>query len=107
MTGYLYLLCGLVSLAGMILLDLRWRLFLFADARRGIPVLVVGAGLLLLVDLVAIRHDFYRRGEGPFLSGVEIVPHLPIEEIVFVVFLCQLTMVLHALVARWVERGRP
>lgn len=99
--AYLYLLCGLVSLAGMLLLDLRWRLFLFADARRAVPVLVLGAALLLLVDLVAIRHDFYRRGEGRFLSGLEIAPHLPVEEVVFVIFLCQLTMVLHGLVVRW------
>lgn len=104
--AYLYLLCGLASLAGMVLLDLRWRLFLFADPRRAVPVLVLGAASLLLVDLVAIRHGFYRRGEGPLLSGLEVAPHLPVEEIVFVIFLCQLTMVLHGFAVRWVDRER-
>lgn len=105
--GHAYLLCGLVSLAGTVAVDRRWRLFLFADPRRALPVLGVGALLLLLVDLVAIRQGFYRRGEGSALSGLEVVPHLPVEEVVFVVFLCHLTMVLHGLVSRSLERGGP
>ena len=103
--GHAYLLCGLVSLAGTLVVDRRWRLFLFADPRRAVPVLGVGALLLLLVDLVAIRHGFYRRGEGSSLSGLEVLPHLPVEEVVFVVFLCHLTMVLHGGVSRGLERG--
>ena len=40
---WLYLACLLVSLSGMVLLDLRWRLFLFAWPVRGLLTLAAGA----------------------------------------------------------------
>jgi lycopene cyclase domain-containing protein len=88
----------------MVLLDRRFRLFLFADARRGALVLAVGVAFFLLWDLVAIGLGFYGRGEGEALSGVELLPHLPVEELVFITFLCYLTMVLYGLVSRFFVR---
>lgn len=99
---WLYLACLLVSLGGMVLLDLRWRLFLFARPGRGLVTLAAGALLFLLADLVSIALGFYGRGQSPALSGIEVSPHLPVEELVFIVFLCYLTMVLHGLVNRFV-----
>jgi len=100
--SWLYLACLLVPLGCMVLLDHRFRLFLFADARRGALVLGVGIAFFLLWDLVAIGLGFYGRGQGAALSGVELLPHLPVEELVFITFLCYLTMVLHGLVSRFV-----
>lgn len=99
---WVYLACLLVSLSGMVLLDLRWRLFLFARPLRGLLTLMAGLLLFLLADIVSIARGFYGRGQSPALSGIEISPHLPVEEIVFIVFLCYLTMVLHGLVTRFV-----
>jgi lycopene cyclase domain-containing protein len=103
--SWLYLLALLVPLACMVLLDRRFRLFLFADARRGALVLGIGAAFFLLWDLVAIGLGFYGRGQGEALSGIELLPHLPVEELVFITFLCYLTMVLHGLVSRFVVRA--
>ena len=102
--SWLYLLCLLVSLGCMVLLDRRFRLFLFADARRGALVLGVGVAFFLLWDLVAIGLGFYGRGQGEALSGVELLPHLPVEELVFITFLCYLTMVLYGLFTRFFVR---
>ncbi|WP_154795058.1 lycopene cyclase domain-containing protein [Occultella kanbiaonis] len=98
---WLYLICLLVSLACMVLMDHRWRLFLFADARRGALTLLVGVLFFLLADVAAILLGFYGRGQSAALSGLEVLPHLPIEEIVFVTFLCYLTMVLCGLLRRF------
>ncbi len=98
--SWLYLAALLVSLGCMVLLDRRFRLFLFADARRGALVLAVGVTFFLLWDLVSIGLGFYGRGQGAALSGVELLPHLPVEELVFITFLCYLTMVLYGLIAR-------
>jgi lycopene cyclase domain-containing protein len=99
--SWLYLAALLVSLGCMVLLDRRFRLFLFADTRRGLLVLAVGVAFFLLWDLVAIGLGFYGRGQGKALSGVELAPHLPVEELVFITFLCYLTMVLYGLVTRF------
>ncbi|PFG39122.1 lycopene cyclase domain-containing protein [Georgenia soli] len=102
--SWLYLACLLVSLGCMVLLDRRFRLFLFADPRRGALVLGVGVVFFLLWDLVAIGLGFYGRGQGEALSGVELLPHLPVEELVFITFLCYLTMVLYGLFTRFFVR---
>ena len=92
-----YLLCVLVPTVAMGLVDRRWRLFLFRRPRRALVVLGVGTVLFLAWDLVAIGTGMYHRGESPAMTGVELAPELPLEELFFVVFLCYFTMVLHQL----------
>jgi hypothetical protein len=38
------------------------------------------------------------------MTGVEVAPDLPLEEIFFILFLCYLTLVLHRLVQRVLAR---
>lgn len=95
-----YLLALAVSLAGMLVVDARHRLVLWDTPGRSAAVIAAGAAGFLVWDLVAINRGFYGIGSGPALAGVEVAPHLPVEEIVFVVFLCHLTLVLHALAVR-------
>lgn len=97
---WLYLACLLVAWAGTAAVDRRWRLFVFAAPRRATLTVACGVVLFLLADLAAIALGFYGRGGGAALSGIELLPHLPVEEVVFVTFLCHLTMVLLALAGR-------
>ncbi|WP_102510219.1 lycopene cyclase domain-containing protein [Sanguibacter massiliensis] len=111
MTGA-YLAALLVSAAGVLAIDLRWRLLLgarrspFGTRLRVLGVVGAGAALLLVWDVVAIRAGFYGRGLGDALVGVEVAPHLPIEEIVFVVFLAYVTLVVAAGMLRWLGQRR-
>ncbi|WP_407319332.1 lycopene cyclase domain-containing protein [Isoptericola halotolerans] len=103
MTGdhlvYLGLLLG--ALACMALIDHRARLLLFsAHPVRGAVVLVVGTVVFLAWDVVAIAEDYYERG-GAAMTGIELAPHLPLEELFFILFLCYVTLVLHGLLTRW------
>ncbi|MFQ6484406.1 MULTISPECIES: lycopene cyclase domain-containing protein [Brachybacterium] len=92
-TSWAYLAAIIASSGCMLLLDHRFRLYLFRDRRRALRVQAAGVGLLLVWDLVCIALGVFARGEGPYLSGYEIVPHLTIEEPFFLWFLCHLTMV--------------
>lgn len=97
MTAPASLGCLLGALLCMGLLDRRFRLVLWADARRGGLVLAVGVVFFLAWDVAAIAAGFYHRGESAAMTGVMLAPELPLEELVFVTFLCYLTLVLHGL----------
>jgi lycopene cyclase domain-containing protein len=95
-----YLAVELVSLACVVAVDARLRLFVWADARRAAVVLGVGVAFFLAWDLVAIHAGFYARGGSDAMVGVEVAPHLPVEEVVFVTFLSYVTMLVLGLVRR-------
>jgi lycopene cyclase domain-containing protein len=101
-----YLTALLVSTAGMLVLDARYRLFLWRSPARAALTLGVGVVLLLAIDLAAIALGVFRVGDSPLLSGIMLAPHLPVEEPVFLVFLCLLTMVVHELAQRLRARRR-
>jgi lycopene cyclase domain-containing protein len=104
----LYLGVLLLCLACMALVDRRARLVLWsAHPWRGAAVLAVGTVAFLAWDVVAIDAGFYSRG-GAAMTGIELRPHLPLEELFFILFLCYVTLVLHGLAGVALRRtGRP
>jgi lycopene cyclase domain-containing protein len=90
--GLLYLGALLVSLGCMMLLDARFRLFFWADARRATLVLVLGVAFFLVWDLSGISLDIFYRGETNFMTGILLAPELPLEEVFFLTLLCYLAM---------------
>lgn len=92
MIGFLYLICLLVALTGMALIDHRFGLFFWADARRAAMVLALGVVFFLVWDLVGIGTGVFFRGETVFMTGLQLAPELPIEELFFLTLLCYLTM---------------
>jgi lycopene cyclase domain-containing protein len=92
--AYLAGLC--VSLAGVAVLDARYRLAVWRPGarRRALAALAVGLGAFLAWDAVGIVLGIFRSGHGSWLTGVVLAPHLPLEEPFFLLFLCYLTLVL-------------
>lgn len=96
----LYLLLLLVSFGGMLALDARHRLAFWAAP---VPTaLAVAAGTLFFVlwDAAGIAAGVFVRGGSPLLLGIDLFPHLPLEEPVFLAFLCHLALVVHAAARR-------
>ena len=93
MTGFAYLGALLVAIAAMALSEARWRLAFWRAP--GAPAAAVGGGtvLLLLWDVVGIGFGVFFRGDSEFATGIVLAPELPIEEPVFLAFLCYLTLV--------------
>lgn len=89
----IYLGILLAAILCMILVDRRFALFFWRDARRATIVLVVGLVFFLLWDLLGISLGIFFRGENAIATGVMLGPELPLEEPVFLIFLCYLTMV--------------
>lgn len=89
-----YLLVLLASIGCMVMLDHRFSLFFWRDARRATLVLLAGLVFFVLWDLSGIGLGIFYRGETAFMTGLVVAPELPVEELFFLGFLCYLTMVL-------------
>ena len=100
-----YLTALLVSGGGLVLVDRRWRLLFWHDALRAAVVAAVGVAVLLAADLVGIAHGLFFRAPTRVMTGLLIAPELPVEEPVFLAFLCYLTMLLVRGSERVLARG--
>jgi lycopene cyclase domain-containing protein len=89
-----YLACLLLALGAMVLLDRRFGLVFWRDARRAAIALAIGLGFFLAWDAAGIALGVFARGPSRALTGVELAPELTLEEVFFLVFLCYLTLVL-------------
>ncbi|WP_065570339.1 lycopene cyclase domain-containing protein [Microbacterium oleivorans] len=103
-----YLGALIVSALGVLAVDLRHRLALGSAPGRTALLIGCGTVFLLVWDLVGIATGVFVRGDSPLLIGIDLAPHLPLEEPVFLAFLCHLALVIHAIVTRVrAARGRP
>ncbi|MGC5617302.1 lycopene cyclase domain-containing protein [Georgenia sp. Z1491] len=92
--SWTYLTALLVSTAGMATIDARHQLFLWRAPRRALLVVLVGTAYFLAWDAAGIVTGLFRHLDSRFATGLLLAPHMPVEEIVFLVFLSYLTMVL-------------
>ncbi|MCW4385618.1 lycopene cyclase domain-containing protein [Salinibacterium sp. SYSU T00001] len=88
-----YLAALLISLFCMTLLDRRFTLFFWRDARRAALVMTLGLVFFLAWDAGGIGLDIFHRGGSPWMTGIELAPELPLEEVFFLALLCYVTMV--------------
>ena len=93
--GLLYLAALAIALTGMVMLDRRFGLFFWRSARSATIVLVTGVAFFLVWDLFGIGLGIFFRGETSFMTGLQLAPELPIEELFFLTLLCYLTMNLY------------
>lgn len=89
----LYLIALLVSLAGVGLLDRRFGLALWRTPRATVVASLVGTVFFLAWDAVGIATGVFVKGDSALLLGVDLAPHLPVEEPVFLLFLSYLALV--------------
>ena len=102
--NFLYLAALLVSLTGMVMLDRRFKLFFWHDASRATIVLTTGIVFFLIWDLTGIDAGVFFRGEGEWMTGIQLAPELPLEEAFFLTLLCYMTMNVFVAVSRAVSK---
>jgi lycopene cyclase domain-containing protein len=102
----LYLAALLVSIAGLLVLDARLKLFVFAAPWRAGPGLAGGVGGFLLWDLAGIALGIFFEGNHALLVGVDLAREVPLEEVFFLVLLCLTAMEAFGLLRRIRPRSR-
>ena len=105
--SWLYLAGLLVSITGLVVVDARFRLFLFAAPLRAALVLALGVAGFLAWDVLGITAGIFFEGNRGLLVGLDLGPQLPVEEVAFLVLLCESTMVAATLARRVLERRSP
>ena len=104
--GFLYLAALLVALTGMVMLDRRLRLFFWREPRRAAIVLLAGVAFFLAWDLAGVGLGIFFRGETAFMTGVQVAPEVPLEEVFFLTLLCYLTMNVYSFTEQRLARRR-
>lgn len=99
-----YLAAIVVSLAGIVVLDMRLRLALTVAPGRTVAATAIGTAFFLAWDAAGIAAGVFVKGSSPLLLGIDLAPHLPLEEPVFLAFLCYLALVTWAGALRLVSR---
>src|SRR5690606_7003859 len=94
------------SLTGMVVLDVRFRLFFAVAPVRAAIVLVVGIAFFLAWDVAGITLGIFFRGDPGLLTGVLLAPELPLEELFFLALLCYTTMNAYGAFPRWSSSRR-
>lgn len=101
----LYLAAIVVSAAGMAVLDVRFRLALPVAPARTLLAVAAGVVFFLAWDVVGISTGVFVKGDSPLYIGIDLAPHLPLEEVAFLTFLSYLAMVLWAAASRLIARA--
>lgn len=98
---WLYFASLLLSLAGLALLDWRYKLAFWYDRRRTAWTLGACVGIFLIWDLLGIGLGIFRHGDSPYALPFTLVPHFPIEELFFLVLLCYTTLLIYLGMKKW------
>ena len=67
---------------------------------------MIGTAFFLAWDAVGIATGVFLKGDSPLFVGIDLAPELPLEEPVFLVFLCYLALVVWSAVMRLLSRPR-
>lgn len=97
----IYLLILIASLAGLYLLDRTHKLAFAVDAKRSILSMIPAYVLFLIWDVTGIATGIFFRGENTLLTGIQVFPEFPIEELFFLGVLCYSSLI----VFTWVQKN--
>lgn len=101
--SFVYAAALLVSGACLVLLDLRFRLVFPRRPVAAAVALVIGVAFFATWDAVGIGLGVFRHLDSRWATGILLAPQFPLEELMFLVFLCYLTLVLLGGWRRWRE----
>lgn len=89
-----YLLILLVSIAGLAVLDCRYRLLFWRNTAAAARAILIGLVGLFAWDLSGIALGIFFPGKSAYTLGILVVPGLPVEELLFLTLFCYLTLLL-------------
>lgn len=97
---FLYLAGLLVSIAGLFVIDWRYKLAFFSDARRTAATLGIAIALFVVWDILGINQGIFFHGGSPFSLPFRLLPEFPLEELFFLFLLTYVALIVY----RFIEK---
>lgn len=97
MTQYLYLISILFSMAGMVIVDKKYKLAWFYNSKKTLVTILAGVVIFILWDIIGISMGIFFSGQSKYMSGLYLGPEFPVEELLFLTFLCYFTLIVYRL----------
>lgn len=88
-----YLAILIVSLIGCYLLDRTHKLAFTVDPKRAFWSMVPAFLVFFVWDIAGISLGIFFRGNNTLLTGIQLFPEFPIEEVFFLMLLCYSTLI--------------
>lgn len=101
---WFYLVGLLVGIGGLTILDYRFKLAFWHNARRTLYTLISGVGVFVVWDALGITLGIFLHGNSPYNLPFTIAPEFPIEELFFLWLLCYTALIIYRGVQRWRSR---
>lgn len=94
--NFVYLGALLFSLAGLALIDVRFKLAFAKNAKAASVAIAIPYALFLIWDFAGINLGIFFKGESKLITGLTLAPHFPVEELFFLAVLCYTTLIVSA-----------
>lgn len=95
MQAFYYLIALLVSIAGLAMLDRRFKLAFWHDSKRTMYVMIVSIIFFVAWDLLGIGLGIFFHGGSSYTLPVRLLPELPLEELLFLFLLNYTALLLY------------
>lgn len=99
-----YLIGILIGITGLAIIDRRFNLAFWYDARRTWLTLIVAIIVFIIWDFLGIHLGIFQHGSSPFQLPFTLLPEFPLEEIAFLFLLCYNALILLRGVEQWRSR---
>jgi len=101
MQHLIYLAALLFAISGLLIVDWRWKLAFWHDAKRTARTVLTAVAVFVLWDMFGIWFGIFFKGSGEYMLPFELFPEFPIEELFFLFLLCYVTLILYRGLGRW------
>lgn len=91
---FFYSMALLFSLLGLGVLDHRFKLAFFYDRNRTIKTLALAVMIFAIWDIIGIGLNIFHIGSSQYLTGIQLSPEFPVEELFFLLLLMYNTLLL-------------
>jgi len=98
---WFYLSALLISIAGLLVIDWRYKLAFWHNARRTAWTIAIVMAVFIFWDAIGISLGIFFKGSGEYMLPFELAPEFPIEELFFLFLLAFVTILLYRGLSRW------
>ncbi len=91
----------LFGIAGLLIIDYRWKLAFWRETMRTTMTLATAIAIFVLWDLLGISLGIFFHGGSSYALPYRLAPEFPIEEIVFLFLLTYSALIVYHGVLLW------